>query len=86
MDIYAEMQAERAKQIAKGFNAAHDDEHTDGAIITAEWGALARLQAASTIRSATNRRHGLLQAAAMIVAEIERVDRVGNRTPLSEDA
>lgn len=93
--IYAEIDQRRQKQIAKGYNAAHDDQHTKGEIAL---GAAAYCEAAgradvysvrigrasafplcwpwkpSEFRS-EGPRENLLKAAAMIVAEIERLDR-----------
>ena len=35
MTIYDEIEVRRAQQIAKGYDAAHDDEHTNGEIAKA---------------------------------------------------
>ena len=87
MSILVELQACRDSQIAKGFDADHDDTHTDGSLLSAatqllqgmrfydeeEWTA-ARVR---RIRGKYTEREQLLIAAAFIVAEIERRDREG---------
>ena len=78
--------AERARQISKGYDASHDDLHTDGSIaraaafyaVTASgtWPANAPLwpwEYASYQPSPA--RVALIKAGALIVAEIERLDR-----------
>lgn len=70
--------AERDRQIAAGYDAAHDDTHVAGDIINSSWGASARIYAAQD-RGMSGDVEGytkdLIQAAAQIVAEIERVQR-----------
>jgi len=104
MTILDEIAARRQHQIAKGYDAAHDDEHTDASI--ARGAAALALSAYGNITvRADRRRYGmyrgqedltfepsqiwpwhngfkpgtprdaLIDAAAMIVAEIERIDR-----------
>lgn len=74
VEITHEILARRRAQIAKGYDAAHDDEHRAGEIISdPAWGARARL--ASPDRAA------LVDAATMIVAEIERLDRAADPSP-----
>ncbi len=92
--IYAEIDQRRQKQIAKGYDAAHDDQHSKGEIAL---GAAAYCEAAARsdvyVRigrasafplrwpwkpsefKSEGPRENLLKAAAMIVAEIERLDR-----------
>lgn len=82
--VLDEIEAERSRQIAKGYDAAHDDEHTNGCIAWAAsayagrtfwksqpaplypWG---EMPERGTVRD------DLITAAALIVAEIERLDR-----------
>ena len=70
--VLDEIVAERRRQIGKGWTPKHDDGHAHGEIIYAEgWGAQARLQYAMVRKPNTNgQRRCLLEAAAMIVAEI----------------
>lgn len=72
--------AERRRQISLGYTPAHDDAHSDGEIISADWGALARLsgqafEARRVDRDMRAYRRLLVEGAAMVLAEIERVDR-----------
>lgn len=70
--------AERERQIAKGYDASHDDEHKGGEIIVADWGARARIEAAINAgRSGDSPAYKelLAEAAAQCVAEIDRVER-----------
>ncbi|MET4184923.1 hypothetical protein ABIB94_007052 [Bradyrhizobium sp. JR7.2] len=83
--ILGEIHAERSRQIAKGYDAAHDDEHSDGSIARAAasyaWSAAPlRLNYVlwpwpSSTWSPGPPREALVKAAALIVAEIERMDR-----------
>jgi hypothetical protein len=82
------IEAERERQIAKGYDAAHDDEHGDGAIAFA---ALAHLAAAVGEKSVADCYYPwsrgfresdddtkislLTSAAALIVAEMDRLLR-----------
>lgn len=84
--VLGEIQGERARQVAKGFDASSDDRYTDDELIDA---ALAyACQAAGGHAMAANfypwdfftfknegRRADLVKAAALLVAEIERLDR-----------
>jgi hypothetical protein len=95
--VIEEVIAERRRQIAKGYDAAHDDAHDDGSIATAAavyalhpfvWhlviteGSKRRLLSLadfwpwewSQFEPADERRN-LVRSAAMIIAEIERLDR-----------
>lgn len=80
-----EVGRERERQIAKGYDSAHDDEHSDGSIAAAAayyaWGKGAPEylwpweEAARPTLSLMPDRERLLIAAALLVAEIERIDR-----------
>lgn len=90
--VLKDIQAERERQIAKGYDAAHDDEHGDGSIKLAAQSFIS--SAIGTQRSRSNAfqtwpwddvpndlltddsRTALVKAAACIVAEIERLDRM----------
>lgn len=71
--------AERRRQVDKGYDAAHDDEHSKGEIMSADWGALARLSGQAFEARRTGRmddyRRLLVEGAAQVLAEIERIDR-----------
>lgn len=74
----AAIAAERQRQIAKGYDAAHDDSHKGGEIVLADWGARARIEAAINAGRAGDSpvyKELLTEAAAQCVAEIERVER-----------
>ncbi|MFK3847884.1 hypothetical protein ACI2J5_00090 [Agrobacterium pusense] len=69
---------ERLRQIGKGYDAAHDDRHVAGEIISATWGASARLwdaQECAVSGDIAGYKKYLIQAAAQIVAEYGRVER-----------
>ncbi|NEI60969.1 hypothetical protein [Rhizobium leguminosarum] len=74
--------AERERQVAKGYDAAHDDTHAGGEIIWSEWGAVARINDALHTSSGSTEHYTrlLTQAAAQIAAEIERVERASQTT------
>lgn len=87
--VLAEVNTERQRQIGKGYDAAHDDEATEGQLYETAAvvllghksvsGALLETRAAADYilnKWADNRRRQLLIAAALIVAEIERLDRI----------
>ena len=70
--------AERKRQVTdKGYDAAHDDAHKGGEIIyDRHWGVLARLtEYAGPLLASSPYRTALVDAGAMILAEIERLDR-----------
>lgn len=78
--------AERSRQQQKGYTAEHDDKHADGSIAAAAAliaGGYPRRAAmpgwptklAKQVATSMDRRQQLVIAAAMIVAEIERLDR-----------
>ncbi|MCP2134541.1 hypothetical protein J2S28_001593 [Rhizobium sp. SLBN-94] len=76
--VMASIAEERKRQIAKGYNVSHDDAHDTYEIIDASWGAAARINMARSFRDQHNisgYKAALVQAAAQIVAEIERLDR-----------
>lgn len=89
MDVYRE----RAKQISKGFNAAHDDAHMNPRALPLAAAALAVaglpglplswLESSPEWVKDIIRRHGdrerLVKAAAFLVAEIERIDRASGQ-------
>lgn len=80
--------AERQRQIGAGYDAAHDDEHVDGEIARAA-AAYALHDSASDAPPrcwpfgshefrAGARRANLVKAAAMLLAEVERLDRASD--------
>lgn len=72
----ADLLIERHRQVAKGYDAAHDDQHRDREIIVDPiWGAYVRLDNALGINDPASYQRELIQVAAMIVAEIERSRR-----------
>ncbi|CAM3520105.1 hypothetical protein G6L26_007630 [Agrobacterium radiobacter] len=76
--VMASIAEERKRQIAKGYDASHDDAHNTYEIIDSSWGAAARISVARSFRDQHNisgYKAALIQAAAQIVAEIERLDR-----------
>ena len=76
--VMASIAEERKRQIAKGYDVSHDDAHDTYEIIDASWGAAARINIARSFRDQHNisgYKSALIQAAAQIVAEIERLDR-----------
>ena len=89
MGILDDIATERVKQIAKGWDAHHDDFHEDGALAIAA-GCIAIYSATcnspkhlfpwddETLTRWTDkpRRQQLIIAAALVVTEIERLDRV----------
>lgn len=98
--VLMEIASERAKQISKGFDASHDDEHAcDEIAAVAAWYAMPEVcrdwdmyddSFGSTIGESilpedwptpteTDRRKQLIKAAALLVAEIERLDRDATR-------
>jgi hypothetical protein len=91
--VITDIIAERAIQEGKGFTASHDDsENDDGQLIDcaslifghprfADDSAYWPVQRADHVRKkyANNRRQQLVIAAALIVAEIERMDRLSRQ-------
>jgi len=85
-DVLAER--ERQKTV-KGWTSEHDDDHDNGELVHAEWGAMGRLkQAASLIGLYSpvpaEARKLLVESAALILAEVERIDRATVSTDLRE--
>jgi hypothetical protein len=81
--------AERARQVeVEGWTPEHDDEHTDGSLAVAG-ACYALVDARDTIGGAwpwdfrwwkpTTQRRNLIKAGALILAEIERVDRASKK-------
>lgn len=72
-DWLEEIQAERERQVLKGYTAEHDDEHTDGfiaeqAVYYAEVGYMAM--------SLDKKRDYFVKGGALLVAELERLERL----------
>jgi hypothetical protein len=87
-EVLTEIRNERIKQIEKGYTPEHDDRHSDGALVKAAccyamgYKPYTQLQPDETLwpfAQADWRPEGaranLIKAAAMLVAEIERIDR-----------
>jgi len=88
MNIYDEIKEERARQLAKGYTAEHDDGATEGEL--AQVAALILLDAddglpmtahnadkvATYIMERHDRRRQIVIALALGVAELERLDRL----------
>lgn len=112
MSAIDEIMAERARQIAKGYDAAHDDRHTDGSIARAAGAYALHGKTVLALMGPPSRplltrqadpkywwpwseeayqpgtdRERLIKAAALIVAEIERLDRSAppSTQPSSDD-
>jgi hypothetical protein len=86
MTAIEEIAAERLRQIAKGYDAAHDDEHDKHEIANAA-AALALNWPGNWPWSMhswpdSDRRTQLVMSAAMLVAEIERLDRKTSTQPV----
>ena len=71
---------ERQRQIAKGWTADHDDGHANSEIINEWFGARERLWKA-TLKTPPDRQL-LVEAAAQVIAEIERVDRIPGQSEI----
>lgn len=76
-NVMAAIAAERERQIANGYDAVHDDGHARGEILWTRWGAVARINDALDFGTTIPEHYKklLTQAAALIIAEIERVGR-----------
>lgn len=89
LQVLDEIRAERARQVAKGYDAAHDDMHADGEMADAAGliamgdpdmlvegeGAAEEIAEHALTKHGCNHRRRCIIAAALLVAEIERVDR-----------
>lgn len=80
MSVIDEIAAERARQISKeGWTPEHDDHHNDGSLAraAASYAAGERLwwPWRDSDWKPKDRRRDLIRAAALIVAEVERLDR-----------
>lgn len=78
-DVLDEIRAERGRQIAKGYDAPHDDKHVQGSLAYA--GAMYAAPEPKPVVWAQSlqsmpRRKRLIAAAALLVAEVERIDRM----------
>lgn len=91
MSVLDEIRTRREHQIQKGYDAAHDDEHRDGSIGCAAASYLCRSLSRSRdmicnvypwgeMPHEGSGRDDLIDAAALIVAEIERMDRMKGDT------
>ena len=76
MTIYEEIARERNRQIHLGFNVEHDDQHSKRELIReSSWGVIERLTRGVSY-SNDYYRSVLIVCATMIVAEIQRIDRI----------
>lgn len=68
---------ERHRQVFYGYDSAHDDDHSNGEIITHPWGARENLYMASAYEFNNPKAYKarLVKTAGLIVAEIERLIR-----------
>ncbi len=84
-NVLWEIRRERERQIAKGYDRKHDDEHVNGEIADAAYYYIGmRSGWPWNIASRPNlekvrKRDRLIMAAALCVAEIERLDRIEAR-------
>jgi hypothetical protein len=99
MTVIEEIAAERTRQIGIGYDAAHDDLHTEGEIaraaaVYAAGGGLFRVNSLQVPQQVwpyrweynpKEPRANLVRAAAMLVAEIERLDRAAARAMPEEE-
>lgn len=73
-DVLQDIAAERVRQVVDlGYTPEHDDAHSDALLRSLAYG---RLTAAAGAPSEAGRRLRLVQSAALLVAEIERIDRL----------
>lgn len=76
--VLEEVHRERVRQVAKGWTPKHDDEHTTEEIVAL---AIRRTRRDTTRRepgahsSKSSQRRNLIEAAAMLVAGVEAMDR-----------
>ncbi len=64
--VLQEVLVERLRQVEKGYDSHHDDQHSDAKMVHL---------AGMRIASGGNFRDGLIEAAAMLVAVVEKLDR-----------
>jgi hypothetical protein len=88
-DVLRAVAAERKKQRRKGYDAKHDNGHTDGEIAVQAGYVLSGAQftigePAWIDMTGQPRRQSLIQAIALAVAEVERIDRVAERTAIAD--
>jgi hypothetical protein len=94
MTVINEIAAERRRQIEdEGWSSQHDDQHSDAAMARAaacyalnrsgwDWSSLRQYWPWDCgWWKPKNPRHDLIRAGALIVAEIERLDRLARREP-----
>ncbi|MGX1353389.1 hypothetical protein AB7M49_007010 [Bradyrhizobium elkanii] len=76
MNAIDEILLERARQIAKGYDAAHDDKEMNGQLVLAALSCLSDLKSPWPDWAPPKvRRDRLITAASLLIAEIERWDR-----------
>ena len=78
LNVLNEIASNRRRQIAKGFDAAHDDKHEDRSLLSAAMHCLSNryLSPWQDWRRSGDYRTDLIDAASFIIAEIERWDRM----------
>ena len=89
MSVIQEVGERRSQQIAKGYDADHDDEHADGSIGKAAIAYIGRAIGTSDavamypwkdgFAPSGSSRKDLIDAAALCIAEVERLDRESER-------
>jgi len=81
MSVIDEIQAERTYQAIRGYTPDHDDQHTDGSLIHVASDILAQRYDRWGIMwtNSGDKRRQLIIAAALIAAEIERMDRANKK-------
>jgi hypothetical protein len=77
MSVIDEVRREREDQVAKGFTAEHDDQHWDCKLVEVAVDVLMSRNDEWSIRRkhVGDRRQQLVIVSALLVAEIERMDR-----------
>lgn len=81
MSVIDEIGAERHYQQIRGFTVEHDDQHTDGSLIHVASDILAQRYDRWGImrKNSGDRRRQLIIAAALIAAEVQRLDRLSKK-------
>jgi hypothetical protein len=88
MDVIHQITIERVRQIDKGFDATHDNQHSSGSLVWLAGDILNTIEApdeapdwvearVERIRKKYSAKERLVIAAAVIAAEIERMERSG---------